>query len=71
MANPFENPDGAFLVLVNERGQHSLWPVFAVVPAGWAVAHGPSGREDCLDHVRTNWTDTRPRDLAAHLDAQH
>ncbi|MEU1882656.1 MbtH family protein [Streptosporangium sp. NPDC020072] len=68
MANPFENPDGTFLVLVNEQGQHSLWPVFAAVPAGWAVTHGPAGREDCLGHVRRHWTDTRPRGLAAHLD---
>jgi len=39
MTNPFENPEGRYLVLVNGEGQHSLWPSFCEVPAGWTVAH--------------------------------
>ena len=35
MTNPFDREDGVFLVLVNEQGQHSLWPSFAPVPDGW------------------------------------
>jgi MbtH protein len=34
MTSPFENEDGTYLVLVNDEGQHSLWPEFAPVPAG-------------------------------------
>ncbi|SED19230.1 MbtH-like protein [Streptomyces melanosporofaciens] len=26
--NPFEDPEGTYLVLVNDEGQHSLWPAF-------------------------------------------
>jgi MbtH protein len=37
MANPFDDNDGTFLVLVNAEGQHSLWPSFAPVPPGWDV----------------------------------
>ena len=37
MSNPFDDTEGTFLVLVNEEGQHSLWPAFAEVPAGWTV----------------------------------
>lgn len=33
--NPFDDPDATFLVLVNDEGQHSLWPAFADVPDGW------------------------------------
>jgi MbtH protein len=33
--NPFEDPDAEYLVLINDEGQHSLWPVFADVPDGW------------------------------------
>ncbi|MEU6753945.1 MbtH family protein, partial [Spirillospora sp. NPDC046719] len=40
MTNPFDDPDGTFLVLVNAEGQHSLWPEFADVPSGWTP--GPS-----------------------------
>jgi MbtH protein len=37
--NPFDDPDGEFLVLVNAERQQSLWPAFAEVPQGWDVAH--------------------------------
>ncbi|MGW1162665.1 MbtH family protein [Streptomyces sp. NPDC002519] len=63
MANPFEDADGTFLVLVNDENQRSLWPEFAEVPAGWTVAHGPDTRQACLDHVEANWTDMRPAGL--------
>lgn len=49
MSNPFDNPEGVYSVLVNGEGQHSLWPDFAEVPAGWTVAHGPGSRQECLD----------------------
>lgn len=68
MANPFDDEDGTYSVLVNEEGQHSLWPTFATVPAGWTVVHGPAGRTACLDYVKANWTDMRPLSLVAHLD---
>jgi MbtH protein len=67
MTNPFDDEDGRFLVLVNDEGQHSLWPVFAEVPTGWTVAFGaaPEGeaRAACLDYVEEHWTDLRPRSL--------
>lgn len=60
MANPFDEPDGTFSVLVNQVGQHSLWPSFADVPDGWTVAFGPADRGACLDYVNTHWTRLRP-----------
>ncbi|TMR02635.1 MbtH family protein [Actinomadura soli] len=63
MTNPFDDPEGTFLVLVNDEGQHSLWPGFADVPAGWTTAFGPASRPDCLGYVTANWTDLRPRSL--------
>ncbi|MFJ9691144.1 MbtH family protein [Kitasatospora sp. NPDC101183] len=54
--NPFD-ADGDFLALVNSQGQHSLWPAFAAVPAGWTVAHGPGARADALAWITAHWTD--------------
>lgn len=62
-ANPFDDDAGRFYVLVNDEDQHSLWPVFADVPAGWRVVFGEASREDCLSYVEQNWTDLRPRSL--------
>jgi MbtH protein len=58
--NPFDNVDGEFVVVVNAEEQHSLWPTFADVPAGWRVVAGPAPKQECLDHVARNWTDLRP-----------
>ncbi|WP_067461049.1 MbtH family protein [Actinomadura macra] len=67
--NPFDDLDGRFLVLVNDEGQHSLWPSFADVPAGWTVAFGEDSREACLQYVTENWTDLRPRSLVETMNA--
>jgi MbtH protein len=63
MANPFDNEDGTFLVLVNDEGQHSLWPSFAAVPEGWRVVLDASDRATAVAYVETNWTDMRPLSL--------
>ena len=67
--NPFDDDDATFVVLVNDEDQHSLWPAFADVPAGWRVVFGEGTRADCLAYVEQNWTDIRPRSLQAAINA--
>ncbi|MGV9867095.1 MbtH family protein [Rhodococcus koreensis] len=61
--NPFDDEDGRFYVLANAEDQHSLWPIFARIPAGWDVMFGEASRPACLEYVEKNWTDMRPRSL--------
>jgi uncharacterized protein YbdZ (MbtH family) len=61
--NPFDDERGSFLVLVNDEAQHSLWPDFADVPAGWNVIYGKADRAACLDYVERNWPDIRSKSL--------
>jgi uncharacterized protein YbdZ (MbtH family) len=68
-SNPFDDENGTFHVLVNDEEQHSLWPTFKEVPAGWRVVFGPAGRQECLDHVDANWTDLRPKSLRDSMAA--
>ncbi|ANE74253.1 MbtH family protein [Dickeya solani] len=63
--NPFDDDRLAFLVLVNEQQQYSLWPEFAAVPAGWSVVYGPQSREACIAYTETHWQDMRPASLRA------
>jgi MbtH protein len=63
VTNPFEDPNGTYYVLVNDEEQHSLWPAFADVPAGWRVAFGEDTRDACVSYVEENWTDLRPKSL--------
>lgn len=63
MTNPFDDDSGTFLVVVNDEEQHSLWPTFRDVPAGWRVVFGEDTRAACLAYVEEHWTDLRPRSL--------
>ncbi|MBQ0827119.1 MbtH family protein [Streptomyces tagetis] len=61
--NPFDadGDTGAFLVLANAEGRHSLWPDFADVPDGWTTVHGPCPRQDALDWVVAHASGLLPR----------
>ena len=65
--NPFDDDNGSFFVLVNDEEQHSLWPTFADVPAGWRVVYGEADRAACLDYIEQNWPDIRPKSLRDRL----
>jgi len=65
--NPFDDDNGRFFVLVNEEEQHSLWPTFAEVPAGWKVVTGELDRASALEYIERNWPDIRPKSLRDRL----
>jgi uncharacterized protein YbdZ (MbtH family) len=73
VANPFEDENGVYHVLINEEGQHSLWPSFVAVPDGWAIVHKSDRRAACLEFIEKNWTDMRPMSLIKAMDemAEH
>ncbi len=60
MTNPFDDPRIQHRVLVNDEGQHSLWPSFSEIPDGWQAVFGPDTRTACLGYVDTHWTDLTP-----------
>jgi uncharacterized protein YbdZ (MbtH family) len=70
MPNPFDDEDAQFLVLINDEGQHSLWPVFMDVPAGWTKVYGEQGRSECLQFIEENWTDMRPNSLVRAMESE-
>ena len=67
--NPFDDENGSFFVLINDEEQHSLWPTFTDVPAGWRVVYGEADRGACLEYIEQNWTDIRPKTLRDRLAA--
>ena len=59
--------DTDVLVLVNQEGQHSLWPRQMAVPAGWREVF--RGTPDAAgEWVAQHWTDIRPRSLTDAAD---
>jgi len=67
MTNPFEDDNRSYVVLVNDEGQHSLWPADLSVPDGWAEARPAGSRDACLTYVEENWTDMRPKSLVERM----
>ncbi|MBO0881839.1 MAG: MbtH family protein [Mycobacterium sp.] len=63
----FDDDNGNFVVLVNDAEQHSLWPIFADVPACWRGGYGEADRAACLDYIGQSWTDIRPKSLGERL----
>jgi MbtH protein len=70
MTNPFDDSDGTYLVLINDEGQHSLWPSSIEVPAGWTIAYPQGARQNCLDYIDQHWTDMRPQSLVNAMNNQ-
>ena len=68
MTNPFEDENGVYHVLINDEGQHSLWPTFVEVPAGWTIIHKSDTRAACLEFINKNWTDMRPNSLIKSMN---
>ncbi|GAA0462268.1 MbtH family NRPS accessory protein [Streptomyces olivaceiscleroticus] len=42
------------LVLANDHGRQSLWPVWRAVPPGWTTRFGPAPHDACVRHVATH-----------------
>jgi len=67
VTNPFEDENGVYHVLINDEGQHSLWPSFIQVPEGWTIVHQSASRAACLEFINQHWTDMRPNSLIEHM----
>jgi uncharacterized protein YbdZ (MbtH family) len=57
-----------YQVLVNDEGQHSLWPEFKDPPAGWTQVGPISDKATCLAWIEENWTDLRPKSLREKIE---
>ncbi len=63
MADRDDVQDEMYVVVLNHEEQYALWPDYAAVPAGWTVVFGPDKKPPCLEYVKENWTDMRPKSL--------
>src|SRR3984885_1424420 len=54
-----ETPD-AFVIVVNDLGQHALWQAELDVPRGWRRQSPVMSRSQCLEAVTGSWRDIAP-----------
>jgi MbtH protein len=60
MTDMEETTEDQTIVLVNDEEQHSLWPAYQAVPAGWRQVFGPDTKSACLHYVTKSWPDITP-----------
>ncbi|WP_316227942.1 MbtH family protein [Bradyrhizobium sp. SZCCHNR3015] len=61
----------AYVVVVNDEDQHSIWPSRKDLPPGWRATGFSGSKEDCLSHIRVVWTDIRPKSLRDALKGEN
>jgi uncharacterized protein YbdZ (MbtH family) len=64
-ASLLDDENAWFYVVVNDEGQHAIWPGFSAAPDGWRMVAGPADRRSCLEYIEERWTDMRPASLRA------
>jgi uncharacterized protein YbdZ (MbtH family) len=65
-ADPEES--ALYRVVVNDEEQYSIWPAERDVPKGWREEGKCGTRKECLNHIKTVWTDMRPLSLRKRMD---
>ncbi|MBK6687591.1 MAG: MbtH family NRPS accessory protein [Deltaproteobacteria bacterium] len=61
--------DVPYLVVVNHEEQYSIWPAARPLPLGWSAVGEPAPKADCLERIKTLWTDMRPLSLRKAMAA--
>lgn len=55
----------AYVVVVNDEEQYSIWFADREPPAGWTPDGTRGTRQQCLEHIERVWTDLTPRSVRA------
>ena len=60
--------EAIYRVVRNHEDQYSIWPDGKDIPDGWEAEGTQGDKETCLEHIKTIWTDMRPRSLREAMD---
>jgi MbtH protein len=52
-----------YQVVVNDEEQYSIWPEGRKNALGWKNVGKSGTKQECLDYIKTVWTDMRPLSL--------
>ena len=57
-----------YRVVRNHEEQYSIWPADRENPLGWLDAGKSGSKQECLEVIRTLWTDIRPLSLRRTME---
>ena len=55
-----EQDTRTYTVVVNHEEQYSIWFLGRELPLGWSPVGKSGPKQECLDYIKTVWTDMRP-----------
>ena len=64
-----EQDTRTYTVVVNHEEQYSIWFLGRELPLGWSPVGKSGPKQECLDYIKTVWTDMRPLSLRKHMEA--
>lgn len=59
-----------YTVVVNHEEQYSIWPADREPPLGRRNAGFTGPKDQCLEFIKTVWTDMRPKSLREAMDRE-
>lgn len=59
-----------YKVVLNHEEQYSIWPADRENALGWKDEGTTGTKEECLEHIKTIWTDMRPKSLRDKMDGE-
>lgn len=57
-----------YKVVVNHEEQYSIWPADRNNAPGWRNEGKSGTKEECLEYIKSVWTDMRPLSLRKAMD---
>ena len=58
-----------YRVVISDEERYSIWPEHKEIPWGWRADQKVGPKQDCLDYIKTVWTDMRPLSLRQKMAA--
>jgi len=71
MSNEQSEDTTVYTVVVNHEEQYSIWAADRALPAGWREAGKKGPKAECLEYIKTVWTDMRPLSLRKKMDGSN
>jgi len=59
-----------YKVVLNHEEQYSIWPADRENALGWADAGKIGPKAECLEYIKSVWTDMRPLSLRRAMERQ-
>jgi MbtH protein len=58
-----------YKVVLNHEEQYSIWPAHRANAPGWRDSGKQGSKGDCLEFIKTVWTDMRPLSLRRAMES--